>query len=380
MHRQPSLPSPGRVLGALALALTVGVSGVLSDPASVRAMAPANTGPGGIGAWLDLGARLASPFQPLIDALGGSEAISTGSDGRLTFLLLGSDTRSSGIARTDSIIVMSIKGNTINAASIPRDMARIPNPYTANTTDYFSGRVNGLGRLFRSQGYSLNASLDRVEYVIEKMLGIEIDYRIMISFVGFMALVNNVDANGIPINVKTTIRDPKFWDDPNKEKGAYFPAGSGYKLYAWQPNAPPLLCNGLWKNYTNPPSSTWCHRAIVYVRSRKGTGNSDFKRARRQQDFVAATMKVVLGRGSGSALDSLRSAAVSQANAGHLHMDPDLPITAGNALALYNQFSGGVLVNQVVFSPTTYATHIPGTSAYAPKLSAIKAWASQYLK
>lgn len=38
------------------------------------------------------------------------------------------------------------------------------------------------------------------------------------------------------------------------------------------------------------------------------------------------------------------------------------------------------MVNQVVFAPTTYATHIPGTTAYQLKLPAVCSWAATYLK
>ena len=83
-----------------------------------------------------------SAASPLLTALGGLTAgtIDSGTDGRITVLLLGSDSRKLGISRTDSIMIVSLKGTTISAASIPRDTARIPNP----AGGLYKGRVNAL--------------------------------------------------------------------------------------------------------------------------------------------------------------------------------------------------------------------------------------------
>ncbi len=94
-------------------------------------------------------------------------------------------------------------------------------------------------------------------------------------------------------------------------------------------------------------------------------------RARRQQNFVVASMRRVLNRGGGSALGSLVSRATGQVGAGTL--ETDIPLNASNALELYQQLSGAGVGLQAVLSPPKYATHIPGGTAYELDLAAVRA-------
>lgn len=341
--------SIGRAAVALAISAVIASTAFFGDPATVKA-APSlrNLAP-----LLQAGMSVAAPFKPVIDALAGTQSVSTGSDGRLTVLLLGSDTRGGGIGRTDTIMVMSLKGNAINVASIPRDTSRIPNPYAGGV---FHSRVNAIAR---------QIGLSSFEYVIERLLNIEIDYYALVSFPGFDALVNVVDP--VSINIGTRIRDPKYWDSSTSQ-GIYFPAASNYSLYS---NSGAPECNGSWKKYTTPPPSTWCHRALVFVRSRKG--GSDFQRARRQQDFVEATIRTVT---SGD-VNALVSTANSQVGAGTLMTN--IPF-GGSAFELYNRLSSAYLANQVVFAPKKYSKHIPGTTAYQLNLTAVRAWTAANMR
>jgi hypothetical protein len=77
------------------------------------------------------------------------------------------------------------------------------------------------------------------EYVIEKLLDIEIDYYALVTFNGFNNLVEQVE----PVSLNTKqVKDKKFWDDPLLPRGVYFPAMTNYQLYAWQPSY--LASNG----------------------------------------------------------------------------------------------------------------------------------------
>lgn len=375
--------SPARIFAALGVALTMGASGLLSDPASVTAMARPGDGPGGSLAWLDLGAQFASMIPRSL--LGGA-TLNYGSDNRLTVLLLGSDTRKAGnFSRTDTIMIVSIakNSNTINVASIPRDTARILNPFTPSTTDYFTPRVNGILKLLR-KGHTNAQAFSMFEQVIENELGLPagtIDYYALITFDGFDALVENVQP--ITLNIDHTIADPKFWDNPHLPPGVYFPAQNNYQLYAWQQGVDPPLCDSLWKGHNPVTSQYWCHRALPFVRSRKGSGNSDWKRAQRQQNLVGAAITRVIQRGSASALDSLVTAADGQVASSGLYTD--IPFDdLGVKLELYNLLNGAHLVNQVVFAPSwqgvSYASHIPGGTAYQLKLPAVQGWADTYLQ
>jgi anionic cell wall polymer biosynthesis LytR-Cps2A-Psr (LCP) family protein len=341
--------SIGRIIAAFTLTTVIASTAFLGDPALVKAAQSSD----GWGGWLSVASGLAAPWRPYLDALAGAQAISYGNDGRLTVLLLGSDTRGGGIGRTDTIMVMSLKGNQISAASIPRDAARIPNPFGGGI---FHSRVNSIARYI---------GLAKFEVVIEKLLNIEIDYYALVSFTGFDALVNVVDP--ISVNIAQPIKDYYYWDDPTS-RGIYFPAASNYSLYS---NSGAPLCSGRWKKYATPPSWTWCHHALVYVRSRKS--GSDFQRARRQQNFVGAAIRAI----SSGEVGSLVSTANRQAGAGALMTD--IPFNS-SALALFDSVSSAYLANQVVFAPTKYAKRIPGTTAYQLILPAVRAWTAAYMK
>ena len=348
-----------------ALATFIGASASLGQASAVAAARPVTPR-----SLLRLAGALALPIPPLLSALDGAPAASTGSDGRLTFLLAGSDSRTTSISRTDSIMVVSLKGKTISAASIPRDIARIPNPFTAATNDYFPGKVNGILRLLRESSSSLDQALDRFEIVIERTLAIEIDYRALLWFNGFSTLVAEVDP--IVVNVVREIRDPKHLDDPNGPPGVYFPQTSIYSLWANNTGSNPR-CNGAYKNDAPPiDAQYWCRRALPYVRTRKGTGNNDFVRAGRQQKFVAAAIKAV----GQSELAGLVGTAQAE---GMGKWWTNYPISWASALELYNSLNGAQLVHQVVFKPKTYAGRISGTSSYALNLTAVRQWTAQYM-
>jgi anionic cell wall polymer biosynthesis LytR-Cps2A-Psr (LCP) family protein len=304
--------------------------------------------------WLDLAGTLSAIVpRPLIDLFGGGgQAISTGSDGRLTILLLGADSRTGQVGRTDTIMLFSVKGNSISIASIPRDTARIPNPSGGT----YSARVNAL---FRQLG------ANEFMRVLEHTLGIEIDHYALVTFFGFHALVDEYD----PVTINTRqVRDTQYWDDPEKPKGVYFPAQQGYELYAWQPNEPSQLCNGLWQTQ-GTGQQNWCRRAMPYVRSRKGS--SDFARASRQQDFVMASIRRVLNRGLGG----LVGTANQMESAGQLRTD--IPVNASNAQDLFNRLNGAGVAVQEVLSPPRFSKHIPGGTGYELDLTEVRAFMRQ---
>ncbi len=375
-----------RVMCGFALAVVVGVTGSLSDPATVLARPERNRGI----AWTDAAGSLFSLIPPgLLEVLGQGQSISHGGDGVLNVLLMGSDTRTgTALGLTDSIMVFSLKVNQqgngpLRAASIPRDTGKIPNPFTANTTDTFKGRVNSLLKKLKKEHGSNEVALQKFEVVIEHLLGITIDYHALITFAGFHALVDVVD----PISIAYTkeIRDTKYEDDPDPDKpnGVYFPPNQpNYQLYAYQPDEPSQLCNGLFKNDNAGPvdAEYWCRRAMPFVRSRKGSGNSDWKRAGRQQDFVYATvLDVIAGGSSDGALNPLLQAATGQQGASQLRTNIPMA-TVGDLRAIFDYLKNATRGEQVVFGPNKYATHIPGTTAYKLKLDEVRKWANANLK
>jgi anionic cell wall polymer biosynthesis LytR-Cps2A-Psr (LCP) family protein len=308
---------------------------------------------------------LSAPVAPVADLI-GTNALDDGDDGRLTVLVLGSDTRTYGFGLTDAILIASIdqSTNAVSIASIPRDIGKFPNPNGGS----YVGKVNNLVKKIGMADF---------EKAVEFALDIEVDYNVWITFRGFESLVDNVDnafgstAAGIKVNNPATIADPKFWDDPNKPKGIYIPASSSYTLYA-RPTGP--LCNGLYKT-RGTSSIYWCRRALPFVRSRKGPGNSDFVRAKRQQNFLFAVVKRVISRGSGSNLTSLASAVNAQENVNQVRGT----LLDASHWSLFSELAGANLSRQVVFAPNTYATKIPNTSSYELKLSVVRGWTDLYM-
>ena len=98
------------------------------------------------------------------------------------------------------------------------------------------------------------------------LLGAPVDYYASVDLDGFRKLIDRV--GGVTVNVQTAINDPYYggWDTPGK---------IGFKL------------------------STGKHTldgetALAFVRTRKGIGDSDFGRARRQQQLLVALQRKLI--------------------------------------------------------------------------------------
>jgi len=322
-----------------------------------------------------LTALAASIAQPMA-VLAGPPGLNEGTDGRLTVVLLASDSRATGISRTDSIMIASIDENkVISTASIPRDTGRIPMPASLGGGTYM-GKINGMVKSFIKQGLSRDAALDRFEIVLEDLLRIEIDYRVVLWFGGMTTLVAEIDP--ISVNIPKVIQDSKIIDDhdPTQRQGVYFPVATGYQLWATNESANGrVYCNGNWRVDPLPiEPQNMCHRALPFTRSRKGPGNNDWVRESRQQNFLFSAINAT----ADTELSSLVSVATNQGSGKWL---TNIPITIDSANYLYNRFTGATFpsTNRVVFKPKTYATHIINTSAYQLKLTAVRNWTALHL-
>jgi anionic cell wall polymer biosynthesis LytR-Cps2A-Psr (LCP) family protein len=346
----------------LTMATFVGLSAALGQASSVAAKSPIT--PRTIA---QIAMKLGAPVAPFLGALDGANAYTTGTDGRLTMMLLGVDSRGSSLSRTDSIMIVSLKGKSISAASIPRDTSRIPNRFSGG---YFPGKVNTILRQLQGAGGGVEDSLSKFELVMEDTLDIEIDYRVVMWFTGFTTLVSEIDP--VTVNIEREIADPKHIDDPSGPAGVYFPKWTGYALYGNNTGSNPR-CNGAWRSDPRPiDAQNWCHRALPYVRSRKGAGNNDFVRSKRQQYFIAATIKAV----SQSEVSGLASTGQNQGMGKWL---TNFPVSTSSALDLYNALNGASLDHAVVFKPKTYSGRVAGTSQYAINLAAVRQWTAQYM-
>jgi anionic cell wall polymer biosynthesis LytR-Cps2A-Psr (LCP) family protein len=300
--------------------------------------------------------------QSLVNAVFGASAISGGSDGRITVMLVGSDYRAhvAGTGeRLDSIMFMTIdNSHHISAISLPRDVGNVP----IGPGEVFKGKINGIFKHYKQIYGSRNVALEHVRTAFQYAFQIQIDYVAFVRFTGFDRLVKNV--GGVPVTVPTTIYDSGIYDTrPVKQKGAKFLSGN----WTEQDSSSAPLCYTVGSpiNWNASPNCTY---ALLYVRSRHGPGNNDWKRAKRQQNFVFDAIRRVLSRGSGSNLQSLRTSTFT---------NPDdfyttLPLGTSDVVDMYNKVSGASLSNQAVLQPPTYASNVPGTSKQQLKIDVVR--------
>lgn len=377
MHVPISLNRPIRRAQALLIAmLTLVLSGSAAVPFAAAASSGLMTDKAAL---LDLVARFA-PDPALLRSVDGTAGISYGTQDpqRLTFLLLGSDLRpddpvGSSNERTDMIMVLTINRGTgrMAAASIPRDMAYIPRPGEAT----FSGRINELFKHYRARGFTREASLMKVKNVVAHLLGAEIDHVAMIRFASFEMLLDELGQ--IRVDVPTAVKDPKLIDGGNPV-GVYFPAAASWVLVG-SPTAEYPRCNGWWRHGPNTGQRGYdCHRALMYARTRKGKGNSDFKRQKRGVDILMAAATTALANGSGGRLQSLTNVAEAQHDN---NFYSSLPMTYANALEMYDLLAlPGTLERRIVFTPPTYASKLSGSAKYRIKVKPVRRWIAANFK
>lgn len=170
---------------------------------------------------------------------------------RLNVLIIGVDYRPGrNHALTDSMIVVSVDRSTGDVAmvSFPRDIASFP----LSDGRTYRGKINSLASYVRSNPDQFrDPPMQTLANEIGYLLGIRIDHYAAINLEGFRELIDAV--GGITIYNDRPISDPSH--------KLYMDVGT-YEL------------DGV--------------KALAYVRSRKGPGDSDFTRAARQQKVLVA--------------------------------------------------------------------------------------------
>jgi LCP family protein required for cell wall assembly len=178
---------------------------------------------------------------------------------RVNVLLIGMD---SGVGRntalTDTMIVASLDpiGKTVSMASIPRDMVDVPLPDGRT----FSGKINSLVSYVRWHPAKFPGARDGQSVLaaaIGGLLGIRIDMWAQVNLGGFVHLVDSVD--GVNVNVTSSFCDPGYHE--------YGIDGFGVSPGRYHMNG---------------------YQALAYARIRHAAGESDFTRAARQQEVIAA--------------------------------------------------------------------------------------------
>jgi LCP family protein required for cell wall assembly len=177
---------------------------------------------------------------------------------RVTFLLTGVDSgHDRAHALTDTLLVASLDRRTNKAVmlSIPRDISNFP-LYSGGT---FHGKINSL---MSTAGNDPKRFPDGPVLTLTReigyLIGVPINYYAAINLDGFQKMVDLV--GGVDVDNPKLINDPRY---------DWFDGTSGFTL---SPGVHHL--NG--------------RKALAYVRSRQGVGDSDFTRAARQQQVLVA--------------------------------------------------------------------------------------------
>lgn len=200
-------------------------------------------------------------------------------DERVTVLLLGIDF-SPGRSHhlTDTMLVASFDPGTGRAAmvSVPRDLygVRLPDGRAYNA------KLNGLMSAAGADPASYpDGGPATLKAVIGELLGTRIHYFAAIDMEGMREVIDAI--GGIDIVNERVIDDPKYVDTTTGVRGYYLAAGPHH-----------LDGDG----------------ALAFVRSRQGAGDSDFTRAARQQQALAAIADRLTAAGLLFSLPSLLDA------------------------------------------------------------------------
>jgi LCP family protein required for cell wall assembly len=266
-----------------------------------------------------------------------------GPNERLNVLIIGLDKTTNRTATlTDSMIVASLDPTlgTISMVSVPRDMIGVP---------LGDGRTYG-PKLNSLYSYAARNPKDfpegptrTLENAVGALLGIPINYYVTTDFYGFVRLIDAL--GGVDIVVDHGFTDPMYdgWD------------GASHGHVGFSITAGPHHLDGL--------------TALAYARSRYAPGESDFKRAARQQQILVAIKDKLMSGGN----LLFRSPDLLRAVGDTVRTDvpPDrLPDLAGIADTFG---SGDKVVRTVIDHPFVRGTtRAPYGSVQVPDLAAIR--------
>ncbi|HUD10324.1 MAG TPA: LCP family protein [Candidatus Saccharimonadales bacterium] len=211
-----------------------------------------------------------------LDANVNPDELNGEGSGRINVLLLGiGGGDHEGPDLTDTMLVASINpvNNTAALLSIPRDLwVKMPNNYISNyqkiNAAYESGKYEYLGTEdgSNSNQKAIDAGFKAVDGTVEQVLGIPINYTVLVNFQAFQQAVNTVGS--VTINVPTELYDPTM---------------------AWANNGNPVIAAAGAQTMDGS-------KALMYVRSRETT--SDFARTQRQRSVILALKQKVLTLGT----------------------------------------------------------------------------------
>jgi LCP family protein required for cell wall assembly len=259
---------------------------------------------------------------------------------RVNILLVGVDSLPGRTTQlTDTMLVVSLDpdGGRSAMISVPRDLYGTPLPGDG----VFNEKLNSL--MVRAAAdpdkYPLGG-VGTLKAAIGELLGVRIHYFAAINLLGFKQTVDSI--GGVDITVARTINDPTYYDEFDRPAPLYIKAGT-YHMDG--------------------------HLALAFVRSRKGSGDSDFTRADRQQQLLEAVRAKLTAGNLLLALPGLLDAVKNT-------IATDVPSGRLAELAAAVQRADMSQLQRIVLQPPEYMRVNPFSSAgyiLIPDLEAIRA-------
>ncbi|HEX4773971.1 MAG TPA: LCP family protein [Candidatus Saccharimonadales bacterium] len=183
--------------------------------------------------------------------------------GRVNILLLGrGGGNHDGPDLTDSMMLASVDpvNHTSTLISIPRDLwVNVPNGGDMKiNAAWETGEFKYEGKIApgSTNSKAIQAGFDSVDQTVQSVLGVTVNYNLLVDFQAFQQAVDTV--GGVTINVPTDLVDPTM---------------------AWENGNNPVLAKAGIQQFNGK-------QALTYVRSRETT--SDFARAERQRSVLVA--------------------------------------------------------------------------------------------
>ena len=178
--------------------------------------------------------------------------------GAMNILLVGTDARpGEDVSRTDTIVLAHFdrRTNHVSMLSFPRDLwVTIPG--------YGKNKINAVYPIGeRKIGPGYGPAL--LKETVGELVGLPIDHFVLINFDGFKTLIDKID--GIYVDLPKALDDAAYPTDDYRTIKIHFDAGR-------------QLLDG--------------DRALIYARTRHA--DSDFGRARRQQQFIMGLRRQAL--------------------------------------------------------------------------------------
>jgi LCP family protein required for cell wall assembly len=179
---------------------------------------------------------------------------------RINFLLTGIDSSERRThALTDTLLVVSVDpiSGQVSMVSFPRDIGR----FELSNGKIFRGKINSLMTYAQNHPDEFpDGGLPTLTQELGHLLGVPIHYYAAVDLSGFSTMIDRV--GGVTIKNDTAINDPAYggWTDRRP---------IGFRLS---------------KGTHTLDGQT----ALAYVRSRKTVGDTDYGRARRQQQLLVA--------------------------------------------------------------------------------------------